>query len=175
VYILVIQKKEWKLNDSPLIKGQIINTEGENLSEIAFVSFRITRISPPNFLLETMAKIDGDYYTVGLEKQEIEKAGSLLARIYLLNNCVATVNGAYISTDTTININITSGNIPDSGFCKVNDEVMAFEKLSSTSIKVQRGKLQTIPESITDLESIVFSENNETIDPGQEFSVRADL
>ena len=172
-YRLNIISPTWKVTDKPLLSGKVLKDGSDHDgSDFIFGTMRAITWNENILLPESKVAFSGNNFSVQMNYFQYESSGQLEFRYYLKNTAItAVVNGSTLITATTINLTVSVGTIPDSGWCLIGSESMEFTKASASSITVSRSMFSTLASAYSGGQSILFASNRETIKPYIQFEV----
>lgn len=103
-----------------------------------------------------------------------EVSGAILARIFENSGVTATIDSTITNAAASVDVTVTAGSIPLSGFYKLESEWGEYTVSGATVTFTIRGTLSTSAAAHTSGVSIEFSETAETAQPHFQYKVSRD-
>lgn len=177
--VVIEDRLKFSTFDKPNIDG-VLHRDGivQGSVELAFVTVRIMQDTNDLILDETVATQATDSFNITFDLAVSERSyGALFVAAFPLETGItATLNGAIDDLVTTVNLSVSVGLIPLSGWLKItgSDEIMSFTKVTATQVLVQRGIFNTVATSHLDTAGVNIAAIKETATPYRQFQVEDD-
>lgn len=154
------------VGDRPRITG-IVTADGA-APDLIGVTFSLQSYENTT-VLETLGSIDSTGEAqISLGPLTRTETGRVLVKAYERKGS-AVLSAGISAADTSVDINTTTGTIPESGFCTVGNEMMTYT-LSGSTLTLVRGYLSTASaHSLGDV--IKFGNTAETCTPYEQYCV----
>lgn len=176
------QPLQFFVNDQPDAEMQINKTDINGVttaaSDLLGATARWTKSGGAGFLYAERLMASGSGAGVFVfkapSKVTNEVSGAILARIFENSGVTATIDSTITNAAASVDVTVTAGAIPASGFYKLESEWGEYTVSGSTVTLVFRGSLSTSPAAHTSGVSIEFSETVETAQPHFQYRVLRD-
>lgn len=153
---------QWVVGDKPDIDGRVVGT----LPDLIGVTARLTRPYTTDLIQEQLVTFSppDEFRLVSPVLFNRPDSGVLIVSLLVDRQGRAELAGNINSTVTTIIVFNESGPIQNSGYLKLNSEIMFYTK-SGSMLTVQRGVLQTDSAAHTSGDTIEFIDAKESALP----------